>query len=122
MVPTEKIEALKSCLMYALSKDYLTARALASVVGKIISMSLALGPVSRLMTRSMYALLTARSHWNQPMDLTPEAKAELEFWCNQIDHVNGQEIWHSPSSVRVVYSDAIVTQAMVALPCSMDVI
>jgi len=44
MVPTEKIEALKSCLMYALSKDYLTARALASVVGKIISMSLALGP------------------------------------------------------------------------------
>ena len=106
MVPTVKIEALKSCLLYALSKNSLTARVLASIVGKIISMSLAVGPVSRLMTRSMYALLSARRHWNQLLDVTPEARAELEFWCNQIDHVNGQEIWHSPSAVRLVYSDA----------------
>ena len=69
MVPTEKIEALKSCLMNPLSKNYFTAPALASVVGKIISMSFALGPVSRLMTRSMYALLAVRSHQSQPMDV-----------------------------------------------------
>jgi len=28
------------------------------------------------------------------------------MWQKQIDHVNGREIWHSPSAVRVVYSDA----------------
>ena len=41
-----------------------------------------------------------------------EAKAELEFWYNQINHVNGQEIWHSPSAVQVVYSDAWSKEAM----------
>ena len=37
------------------------ARHLASIVGKIISMGLAIGPVSRFMTQSMYALLETRN-------------------------------------------------------------
>ena len=69
-------------------------------------MSLAVGPVSHLMTRSIYALLNTRTHWNQFLSITPEAQAELQFWFNQINHINGQEIWHSPSAVCVVYSDA----------------
>jgi len=68
-------------------------------------MPLALGPVSCLMTKSMYTLLNTRTHWNQFLSITPEAQAELQFWFNQIDHINGQEIWHSPFAVRVVYSD-----------------
>ena len=37
------------------------ARQLVSVVGKIMSMSLALGPVMRLMTRSLYFVLNQRT-------------------------------------------------------------
>ena len=37
---------------------------------------------------------------------TAEAFTELQFWVEQINSFNGQSIWHSPSAVRVVYSDA----------------
>ena len=72
-------------------------------------MSLAVGPVSRLMTSSMYALLNSRQYWDQPLSMTPESKAESQFWSNQLEHINGKEIWHSPSAIRVVYSDASAT-------------
>ena len=38
--------------------------------------------------------------------MTEKAREELSFWMEQIDSINGQEIWHSPSALRVVYSDA----------------
>ena len=31
---------------------------------------------------------------------------ELQFWTKQVEHINGKEIWHSPSAVQVVFSDA----------------
>ena len=109
LIPLEKIEALKVHLGQAIDKVALKARDLASITGKIISMSLAIGPVSRFMTRSMYVLLSTRQYWNQYLALTPEVKEELQFWIDQVDHINGKEIWHSPSAVRVVYADASAT-------------
>ena len=41
--------------------------------------------------------------------MTPEVKAELQFWSSQLELINGKEIWHSPSAIRVVYSDASAT-------------
>ena len=108
-VPEEKIDALKANLSHLMSKVSPKARNLASVIGKIMSMSLAIGPVSRLMTRSMYALLNSRQYWDQPLSMTPEVKAELQFWNSQLELINGKEIWHSTSAIRVVYSDASAT-------------
>ena len=31
---------------------------------------------------------------------------ELRFWLGQLEGFNGQNIWHSPSAIRVLYSDA----------------
>ena len=56
-VPAHKVESLKSQLQMVLQMQTVPARMLASVLGKIISMSLALGPVTRLMTRSLYSVL-----------------------------------------------------------------
>lgn len=98
-VPEEKIVALRSQLSRAAANDTLKARELAGIIGKIMSMSLAVGPVSRLMTRRMYALLNSRAYWCQQLEISPEAKVELQFWLNQLEHVNGREIWHSPSAL-----------------------
>ena len=38
--------------------------------------------------------------------LDSNARMELEFWSNNIEHYNGQLLWHSPSAMRIVYSDA----------------
>ena len=59
-VPQEKISLLKAQLGKTVRVPGLRVRQLASIIGKIISMSLAIGPVARLMTRGMYAMLNGR--------------------------------------------------------------
>lgn len=41
----------------------LPAKVIASITGKIISLGLAIGPIARLRTRALYALLDARASW-----------------------------------------------------------
>ena len=78
----------------------------ASIDGKIISMGIAVGPVSRFMTRNLYALLDCRKAWCEMLELTPPVRMELDFWANCLPKYNAQPLWHTPSAVRVVYSDA----------------
>ena len=40
------------------------------------------------------------------LKLLAGAKMELTFWKQSIGKINGQPIWHSPSAVWIVYSDA----------------
>ena len=108
-VPQEKISALRSLITQACLSRQIGAKRLASIVGKIISMSLAFGPVSRFMTRSMYAVLQSRYAWCDRLALTDEAMDELTFWSSSLEDYNAQPIWHSPSAVRFVYSDASET-------------
>ena len=56
----DKLSSLKMRLQVASYSTSIKARPLASITGKIISMSIAMGPVTCLMTRSMYALFNAR--------------------------------------------------------------
>ena len=104
--PEAKLQALYNQLLKTNGAKPMPARALASVIGKIVALSPALGPVTRLMTCSMYVVLNSRRSWCQLVVLLPEAKDELLFWQRQIEVFNGQSIWPSPSAVRVVYSDA----------------
>ena len=60
LVPVSKVDALKSRLLEVKDTKCISARKLASLIGKIIFMSLALGPVTRLMTRNLYAVLNCR--------------------------------------------------------------
>ena len=105
-VPQEKVVALRSLLLSATSAKEIKAKALASIIGKIVSMSLGLGLVTRLMTRRLYSLLNSRHYWCESLIIPSDAREELKFWSNNLDNFNGQGIWHSPSAVRVVYSDA----------------
>ena len=56
-VPETKLSMLKSLLRCAVTWQCISTRSLASIIGWIISMGLALGPVARFMTRSLYAML-----------------------------------------------------------------
>ena len=61
------------------------------------------------MTRSLYTLLETRSSWGDVLELIAEASQELKFWEACLSDYKSQPIWHSPSAVRVVYSDASET-------------
>ena len=43
------------------------------------------------------------------VSITSEARQEVLFWLDNLDDVNGQGLWHSPSAIRVVYADASST-------------
>ena len=105
-VPEKKINILKDMLQGALKQRQMCAKNIASLVGKIISMGLALGPVARFMTRGLYAMLESRIAWCDVLTVTAESQKELNFWVKAINGFNGQPIWRSPSAIRVAYSDA----------------
>ena len=84
-------------------------RKLASIVGQIISMSLAIGPVSRLRTRALYLVLNSRRYWSDVLPLSCASREELLFWKSSLTAFNGQSIWFSTGATRVVFSDASST-------------
>ena len=78
-VPGNKISMLKSQLLQVQRAQLVPARKLASLISKIVSMSIGLGPVTRLVTRALYATLHQKVAWCQNLVLSPEALQELEF-------------------------------------------
>ena len=97
---------MRAQLAEMLTRKQIPAKGLASLTGKIISISMALGPVARLMTRSLYALINTRQTWCELLNIIEGAKEEIQFWLTKIQKFNGQDIWLGPSALRVVYSDA----------------
>ena len=84
-----------------------TARALASLVGSIISMYLGLGPVVRMRTRSLYAVINEACYWDERISLSEEALDEIHFCFENFDRLNGFPIWPASPLVNVFsYSDA----------------
>ena len=100
---------LRSKLSLAKQAYLVSARQLASLIGTIIAMSIALGPDTRLMTRNLYAVLNDHVSWCQKLTLSKEVTDEIQFWLEELSHFNRQRIWPTPSAVRVVYSDASAT-------------
>ena len=84
------------------------ARKLASLVGTVISMRLAWGPVCQLYTRHLYALLNTVWSLNCWVSLSEEAVNELLFW-QQLPRLRFEkEIWPSQKGVSIkVATDAI---------------
>ena len=73
-VPTRKISMLKAMLVMAAKQTTLRVKLIASVVGKIVSMSIALGAVSRFMTRALYSLLETRGSWLEFLAVNKQSK------------------------------------------------
>ena len=108
-IPENKVAELIALLRSALRERALKAKAVASIVGKIISMGLGIGPVARLRTRYLYRLIVQRKSWDDTLNLDNDAINEIQFWLNSIESFNGQSIWKSASAVRLVYADASST-------------
>ena len=61
-VPKEKIAKLVHSVISALAAGFVPVRLLASIVGQIISMSLAIGPVTQLRTMALYNVVNSRRY------------------------------------------------------------
>jgi len=79
-------------------RRHVPVKVFASVADQVVSLTVCLGPISRMFTRSLYALIASAPTCNSHLVRTPEVDAELAFVSSlkRLTHV--QTIW--PESLR----------------------
>ena len=85
-------------------EEALPAKLVAGFAGIVVSASLALGGVTRMRTRALYAVLgdrRSRADWRATVRLSQEAIAELEFWAGDWSRFNGMPIRENRRSLQV---------------------
>lgn len=89
-------------------KMKVSARELASFVGKIVSGGVVYGNLSRLMTRYCSITIAAASDWDSKFELDSFCQRELKFWEANVEHKNEHKISHNINlkSNYIVCSDA----------------
>lgn len=108
-VTEQRISKLKANIDSVLKGDSMivNVRNLATVVGQIISLTPCVGGVTRIMTRSLYAVVNTKVSWDSTVVLTKEACRELVFWSQNVDSLNCRCPWLPLSQpAKLVYSDA----------------
>lgn len=92
----------------------MTARTLAQITGRIISMSPVIGNISRIMTRYCYMSIENRSAWDAPLILSNEnqVESELRFWFKNINNINFKR-WALTVSNRSLFIQMPVIQLQV---------
>ena len=75
-------------------KDDASVRELASVVGKVMSLQVAV-PAVRMMTAECYGLIWPDGDWDRRVQLTEAVLRELVLVVDWVSHFNNQTLcWH----------------------------
>ena len=95
-VTEHRTAKLKSSIDSILEEDCTTVnvRTLAAVVGHFISLTPCVDDVTRIMTRSLYAIVNTKTFWSSIVVLSKEAYAELVFWNQKVDCLKGRSPWY----------------------------
>jgi len=105
-VPSHKIEHLLLMISQLIRNNNCSPKQISRVAGHIISMSIAIGPLTQLFTRNMYKFIETRDSWFTRYFLDEELEFELKFWQRALREANGFRILNQPVTTRIVYSDA----------------
>ena len=105
-VPQRKIHALTQLLTAASLTGKQSAKQVARITGHLISMSLAIGPTSRLFTRQMYRYISLQPNWYASSILPMECVNEISFWLNNLEKSNGFSIKLEDTATKILYTDA----------------
>lgn len=111
-IPQPHIDRLISALHAFKEKlPYVTPRFVASVVGKIISLSPCVGNVSLIMSRFLQSAVTFRDAWDTPLDLSrfqfyPHCLDEINFWLENCVKLNCRKLFEYTRPVCIICTDA----------------
>ena len=78
-VPEAKVKKLKQRLASIETKSKVTSRFLSKITGQLSSMYLSLGPIVRLMTRSLFMDIQSHPEWDAYFYLSTDSIAEVKF-------------------------------------------
>ena len=108
-IPESKIVNIRKLAAKAAQVRKCTARKLAAITGKIISISIVAGNVTSLMTKHLHMAICTRSSWDSFFTLSDSEVEELLFWVNNIHDLKARPLCNTVNITRVVYSDASST-------------
>ena len=106
-IPEAKVRKLKSLLISAIRDKSSSYRELARIAGSLISVALAVGPLSRLFTRQMYLAIESRSAWDHTLHFSSALLEMLRFWYCNIDSFIGYSLRPPPDSSTVIFSSDV---------------
>ena len=104
-IPAEKKEKILTLLkdLDGRKEVMIPVRFLASVVGNIIAVGRAVGPVTRLMTRNMILDIQKANSWDSWIKISSYSKVELGFWLKHLPLSEGFPVFASLSESRITY-------------------
>ena len=107
-VPRQKIEKLLSAINVIVNSRPMlcSAKQLSSIAGQISAMGIAIGPTTRLMTRSMYETMARATSWHGQREISNGTLRELLFWLDNIDAQNGFAIRPRLLTSKIMFTDA----------------
>ncbi|MCP3668061.1 MAG: hypothetical protein GY696_37160 [Gammaproteobacteria bacterium] len=106
-IPDDRVRACLELISFVMRPgSSVTARHLASVAGKIMSMSCVIGPIAQLQTRNLYHVILTRRYWDSVVYITEEAMEELRFWSENLIFLNERKLASMPCAELCVFSDA----------------
>ena len=111
-IPQPRIDRLLAALSAFKGKlPYVTPRFVASIVGKIISLSPCVGNVSLIMSRFLQNAVSLRDAWDTPLDLSRfqhylQCVDEIDFWLVNCAKLNCKKLFEYTQPVCIIGTDA----------------
>ena len=111
-IPQPRIDRLLSALSFFKDRlPFVTPRFVASIVGKIISLSPCVGNISLIMSRFLQSAVTFPDAWDTPLDLSrfqfyPQCLVEIDFWLDNCAKLNCRRLFEYSRLVSILCTDA----------------
>ena len=105
-ITKNRLDSVMSLIDSILKRPRTTARILARIAGKVISMSLVFGNITNLMLRYSHMAIITRTAWDYYFNIDNLVLSELVFWKKNLNSLNLRNIEHKIVTERIVYSDA----------------
>ena len=105
-IPSDKKDKIKDRIKDCLQVRTCKVKKVAQVVGTLQSVRLAAGPITAVMTRSLYMAVREAATWSSFIILDQLAKFELAWWLENLEEVSKYPIQGSLSTTPIAYEVA----------------
>ena len=107
-VSSERIDSILFTIEFILSKNYVSARTLSKLTGKLISTKFIIGNIVQLKTRALYKVIEKRLSWDKKINIGDYngTVEEILSWKFNIGNLNNKAFREYKIPSLFVYSDA----------------
>ena len=91
-ISSERIDSILFTIEFILSKNYVSARTLSKLTGKLISTKFIIGNIVQLKTRALYKVTEKRLSWDKKINIGNynDTVEEILFWKFNIHNLNNK--------------------------------